>query len=164
MVGAAGCCRGVAGGGRPAPEPAEAGDAAAGQRLPSIAGLYTPEPNPDGKFTVPTMTGGAIEVERVGGPVPDATDAADATDATAVAGRMGEGAFDGRIADMPAAEGQPSRVSDAAANIAGAVASTPAADAAAFAPETAAPAADAAAQQLQDEAPKKQSWLKRLFG
>ncbi len=145
-------------------EPAEAGDAAAGLRLPSIAGLYTPEPNPDGKFTVPTMTGGAIEVERVGGPVPDATDAADATDATAVAGRMGEGAFDGRIADMPAAEGQPSRVSDAAANIAGAVASTPAADAAAFAPETAAPAADAAAQQLQDEAPKKQSWLKRLFG
>ncbi len=145
-------------------ESAEAGDAAAGLRLPSIAGLYTPEPNPDGKFTVPTMTGGAIEVERVGGPVPDATDAADATDATAVAGRMGEGAFDGRIADMPAAEGQPSRVSDAAANIAGAVASTPAADAAAFAPETAAPAADAAAQQPQDEAPKKQSWLKRLFG
>ncbi len=142
-------------------ESAEAGDAAAGLRLPSIAGLYTPEPNPDGKFTVPTMTGGAIEVERVGGPVPDATDAADAT---AVAGRMGEGAFDGRIADMPAAEGQPSRVSDAAANIAGAVASTPAADAAAFAPETAAQAADAAAQQPQDEAPKKQSWFKRLFG
>ncbi len=142
-------------------ESAEAGDAAAGLRLPSIAGLYTPEPNPDGKFTVPTMTGGAIEVE------PDANEAADAAavaDATAVAGRMGEGAFDGRIADMPAAEGQPSRVSDAAANIAGAVASTPAADAAAFAPETAAPAADAAAQQPQDEAPKKQSWLKRLFG
>ena len=37
--------------------------------LPSIDGLYEPEHNPEGKFTVPTIDGEELEVERVGGPV-----------------------------------------------------------------------------------------------
>ncbi len=40
-------------------------------KLPSVADLYKPEPNPEGKFVVPNMEGEMLEVERVGGPVPE---------------------------------------------------------------------------------------------
>lgn len=37
--------------------------------IPHIDGLYELEHNPEGKFTVPSLSGGAVEIDRVGGPV-----------------------------------------------------------------------------------------------
>lgn len=42
--------------------------------LPSIDGLYQPEFNPEGTFTVPTMDGETMVVEREGGPVIESAD------------------------------------------------------------------------------------------
>lgn len=37
--------------------------------LPGIEGLYAPEVNPDGTFTIPGLSGETLKLERVGGPV-----------------------------------------------------------------------------------------------
>lgn len=37
--------------------------------LPEIEGLYAPEINPDGTFTIPGLSGETVKLERVGGPV-----------------------------------------------------------------------------------------------
>ena len=49
-------------------------------KLPNIENLYKPEHNPEGKFTVPTMTGAPIEIDRVGGPVIAEEEQAEAID------------------------------------------------------------------------------------
>lgn len=173
--------------------------------LPDISGLYTPEPNPEGKFTVPNMEGEPIEVARVGGPVPDEAEQVD--DATAETFARVE-AFPGDIdaadafgdADAPegsveveAGAGGLSSMSDVAASIAEAVATTAGAgpevskehafdalvaasdqaqtsgeapDFQADAPTDAAHAAPEVDSKSESDAKpaKKESWFKRHFG
>ena len=172
--------------------------------LPDISGLYTPEPNPEGKFTVPNMEGEAIEVERVGGPVPDEGEQVDGGTAEEFARVEAFGGIEAADApgDADASEGsveaeagvdEPSTMSEVAASIAEAVATTAGAgpevskehafdalvaasdqaqtsgeapDFQADAPTDAAHAAPKVDSKAEPEAKpaKKESWFKRHFG
>ena len=170
--------------------------------LPDISGLYTPEPNPEGKFTVPNMEGEPIEVARVGGPVPDGdeqvadgtaeafarTEAFGDADSSEVPGAAEAGDADAPENSVEAEADEQSSMSQVAASIAEAVASTAGAgpevvkehafDAMVAARDQAQPSGEAPASQggtQADAAPeaqpeaaskpvKKESWFKRHFG